>query len=240
MIGWYLDRCLQTATPIAEALKLPLYVEHGIGEWFSPVAPGTGLHPRPGSASSLKKYFPLVDTRWATTWLPSRKGETVAEVHERTASFLQAFFARFDEYESAPSDSPDSDFGRHKNVLLVGHAASVITLTRELAGEKDMPIRVGCCSVTTLVPKTDAKRSGNGVGGGNALVGQWDVTIKAGAEFLKGGVERDWGFEDIEVEEGRVVNDQGVPGTEGEEEGPKDFGLQVALAIDPSATNSRL
>ncbi|KAG5733097.1 hypothetical protein E4T56_gene14020, partial [Termitomyces sp. T112] len=47
-------RCLQTAKPVSSALGLPIYVEHGLAEWYSPVAPGTGLHPRPGSAESLK------------------------------------------------------------------------------------------------------------------------------------------------------------------------------------------
>lgn len=32
-----LFRTLQTATPAAEALSLPIEVEHGLGEWLYPV-----------------------------------------------------------------------------------------------------------------------------------------------------------------------------------------------------------
>ncbi|KAF9512629.1 hypothetical protein BS47DRAFT_1376945 [Hydnum rufescens UP504] len=249
--GFY--RCLQTATPIAEALNIPLYVEQGCGEWYSTVTPGTGLHPRPGSASSLQKYFPLIDSRWKPTWYPSRKGETLRELHNRTASFLRAFLARQD-LASIPPSSPDSpahdnadlatdvqlELGKHKRILFLGHGASVIALAKELSGDMDMELRVGCCSLTTLVPKPNAQRSAIisslspseviNAGGpkGNALLGQWDVVSKADASFLAGGVERDWGLEDV-VLDGQVVSEDGVPGTEGQDEDPKDAGLQVAL-----------
>jgi len=217
------------------------------------VTPGTGLHPRPGSATDLQKYFPLIDPRWKPTWYPSRKGETLPELHTRTGSFLRAFLGRQDLASIAPS-SPDSpardnadlatdvqlELGRHKHILFLGHGASVIALAKELSGDMDMELRVGCCSLTTLVPKPNAQRStvisslspsediNAGAPKGNALLGQWDVVSKADASFLAGGVERDWGLEDV-VLDGQVVSEDGVPGTEGQDEDPKDAGLQVAL-----------
>jgi len=50
----------------------------------------------------------------------------------------------------------------------------------------------------------------------------------ASGDHLKGGSSREWGFEDVEVEEGRVVEDPGVPGSEHEEDAP--LGLQVQLS----------
>lgn len=141
-------------------------------------------------------------------------GETVEGVHARTAGFLDAFLRRL---------TAEGDI--HKRILFVGHAASVITLGKELVGDRDMPFRVGCCSLTTLVPKAGRVPPD----GGNASVGEWEITGKAEAEFLTNGVERDWGFEDIEVDKGQVVNDPGDAGTENEVEEPGSFGLQVQL-----------
>ncbi len=179
------DRTLQTVTPLASALGLPIYVEHGayrpgslylslrdinpsntgIGEWYLKAAPGTGLHPRPGTATSLKQYFPLIDPRWRTTWHPSRKGESIMGVHDRTADFLRAFFSRLDHAPPPPStegqeaEGSDAGFGVHKRILFMGHAASAITLVRELVGNRDLSIRVGCCTLTTLIPRSVASLS---------------------------------------------------------------------------------
>lgn len=185
--------------------------------------------------------------------MPSQKGETVDEIYGRMASFLTAFFARIENASSTTSelesDDPDAGFGRHKNVIFYSHAASSIALVRELVGDRGLPLRMGCCAMSTLVPKAGAKRSkvasegSASLNDGNALVGQWDMTVKASADFLTGGVERDWGFEDIEVNDGVVINDPGMLGTEGMEEKPEDVGLQVKLLADMAisqAGNSRL
>ena len=222
---------------------------------------GTGLHPRPGSASSLQRYFPLIDPRWKLTWYPSRKGESFQELHSRAASFLRAFLVRHDLASITIPPSSDSptrgnadldlatdvqlELGKHKHILLMGHGASVIALVKVLSGNMDLDLRVGCCSLTTLVPKPNAQRSdvisslaaspeyavatrGTEGSKGNALLGQWDVVRKADASFLAGGVERDWGFEDVVID-GEILGEDGVPGTQGEDEDPKDAGLQVVL-----------
>lgn len=71
----------------------------------------------------------------------------------------------------------------------MSHAATVIALARELAGDKEMPMRVGCCTLSEFRRKD---------GGG------WDMKMKAEAEFLTGGVQRDWGLEDIRIADGKV------------------------------------
>ena len=104
---------------------------------------------------------------------------------------------------------------KHKKILLVGHAASVITLSRSLLGDDDAPIRVGCCSVTTFKRREST----------DDVIKGWDLKGLAEAYFLTNGVERDWGFADIEVEAGKVVMDLGVVGTE--EEIDNSEGLQI-------------
>uniref|UniRef100_A0A0W0G2G5 Phosphoglycerate mutase-like protein n=1 Tax=Moniliophthora roreri TaxID=221103 RepID=A0A0W0G2G5_MONRR len=193
---------------LAKALGLPIYIEHGIGEWYSPTAPGTGLHPRPGPAASLTQFFPdTIDTSWESIYYVSRKGEPVDALYERCKGFLQDFLSLEEVHK------------KHKKILFVSHAATVIGLTRELIGDRRMPLRVGCASLTTVTS-----------GKGNGEVGRWEVGQEklADASFLTGGVQRDWGMEDIVIdpESGEVVDDHGVPGTEGDGEGL--VGSQVA------------
>jgi transcription factor C subunit 7 len=54
----------------------------------------------------------------------------------------------------------------------------------------------------------------------------WTVRgTPADGSFLSGGDERSWGMADLETHDGVVVEDAGVPGSEGEADGPN--GLQV-------------
>jgi len=116
--------------------------------------------------------------------------------------------------------------GKHTKILLVSHAATVIALARELVGDRSLAMRVATCSLTTVARKQeDAAQA----------VGVWKAQGLAEGHFLKGGLERDWGFEDIEVAHGEVVDDPGVPGTEGDAEGT--VGLQVS---PPSSPPSRM
>ncbi|KAG8905567.1 hypothetical protein FRB99_008672 [Tulasnella sp. 403] len=213
-------RCLQTAQPVAVALNLPLYVEHGLSEWYSPVEPGTGLHPLPGNAASLKQYFHQIDTSYSSTWLPSRLGETLEGIQKRTDDFLRAFIPRVEGGDPHPTQ------GHHERILLVSHAATCITLVRSLAGHRadGVSIRIGCCSLSTML-----REHAGGTSAAHTL-GQYRIARLADASFLKNGVERDWGFEDIAVDAtGKVINDHGVPGTETEVQ--DNVGLQIPLSI---------
>ncbi|KAJ7619076.1 phosphoglycerate mutase-like protein [Mycena polygramma] len=205
-------RCLQTSQPVSKALGLPIYVEHGIrtqnakffDEYpslsrYSPVAPNTGLHPRPGSAVSLRTYFEEIEPdAWASIFFPPRVGENVAQLHARAADFLDSFVP---EVERARPGGQT-----HARILLVSHAATTIALARTLVGEPALPLRVGCCSLTEVVRKRDVI----------PILGGWDARRLADGAHLKEGSSREWGLEDIEVADGEVVADPGVPGTEHE------------------------
>jgi len=199
-------RCLQTSKPIAKALKLPIFVEHGISEWYSPVVPGTGLHPRPLSATSLQALFSEIDDSWSSLWYPSRRGEDVNEVYERTAGFLEAFIPEVERRMLTNQSC----------ILLVSHAATVITLARELIGDRELPLRVGCCTLTNLKRKTGAKH----------VLGAWEVLSLGSGSHLRDGIQRDWGFDDVVISNGKVIDDPRVPSSEGEEEGPVGCQLQ--------------
>ncbi|KAF8758414.1 Phosphoglycerate mutase-like protein [Rhizoctonia solani] len=104
----------------------------GLSEWYSPVIPGTGLHPRPHDATTLKQYFPSIDPSWESIYYPDRHGETVKGVHDRCAEFLDALVARIEQHPT---------LSKHKSILLVSHAATCAALVRHLVNDRELPIR---------------------------------------------------------------------------------------------------
>lgn len=110
-------------------------------EYYQKTSPGTGLHPRPPSASKLHKHFPRVSIDGHDPLLyASRNGETFAGIHERA----EAFFKLLLEYMKE----------RHpkvKRILLVSHAATVIALGRAIVGDRGMAVRAGTCSLSKYV-----------------------------------------------------------------------------------------
>jgi len=151
----------------------------GLSEWYSPVAPNTGLHPRPGSASSLKKYFDEVDPEgWSSVYYPSRKGENVEQLLDRSAGLLHDLIPEVErKFE-----------GKHQRIVLFSHAATIIALDKELLGNRDHPVRVGCCTLSEFDKDGDA----------------WKMIKLADGSHLKEGTQREWGFEDIVLSDGHV------------------------------------
>jgi transcription factor C subunit 7 len=78
--------------------------------------------------------------------------------------------------------------------LFFTHGATTITLVRELLGDETLPIRVGCCSLSVMGRKKNAKK----------VVGGWDALVVGGDKYLRDGTSREWGFQDIEVANGEV------------------------------------
>ncbi|KAK0506153.1 hypothetical protein EDD18DRAFT_19635 [Armillaria luteobubalina] len=137
--------------------------------------------------------------------IPSRLGETVDEVHARVETFLQDFLPLRPKGE---------------RLLIVSHAATIAALVRLLSEERDMPVRIGCCSLSQF------HKNGN----------TWTRVKTADGSHLSGGSLRDWGFQDIEVDNGRVVNDPGVPGSENEKNEP--VGSVVSKNSNVNVTSS--
>ena len=179
----------------------------GISEWYSLVTPGSGLHPRPGSAASLQQYFAEIDPSWSSIYYPPREGEEIDAVHERGEMFLQAFIPYVE--RTLPGE-------QHSRVMLVSHAATAIVLARALARDRDLPLRVGCCTVSEFNRQSDSENSNS-----------WKIVRLADGSPLSGGSLRDWGFEDVKLAEGKVVYD---PGTTGNENGlDEPVGLQIQI-----------
>jgi transcription factor C subunit 7 len=108
------------------------------------------------------------------------------EVHQRCADVLSALINKL---ESTTS---------HTRILLVSHAPTTIALTRALLRNPNLPMRVGCCTLTILQRDPSMIHS-------DPLDG-WNCKPQdlAFGSHLKNGIQRDWGFEDVEIANGDV------------------------------------
>lgn len=129
-------RCLQTIEPFvslwaqsatpdaASKLKPSIQGEAGLSEWYGSAS---FEHPTSASADKLAELFPAFDKSYASAVVPSRNGESIAQLHDRVALTMEALVKRCDE-------------AGVRAVLLCSHAATVIALGRVLTG--NMPENV--------------------------------------------------------------------------------------------------
>jgi transcription factor C subunit 7 len=76
------------------------------------------------------------------------------------------------------------------------HAATAITLVRTFVGDRGLQMKAGCCSLSVLERRTNVDP--------RLIIGGWKAQKISYGGHLTGGVSREWGFEDVEVEKGRV------------------------------------
>lgn len=73
-------RCVQTINDTADALNQPIYVDNGIGEWYGVTR---ATHPSPATVPLLRTFFSRIDQDYQPSVVPSTKGETMADIHQR-------------------------------------------------------------------------------------------------------------------------------------------------------------
>ncbi|KAI3400937.1 hypothetical protein diail_1145 [Diaporthe ilicicola] len=121
-------RCLQTVEPFVQswaksarsdtATTPAILGESGLSEWYGS-APFE--HPTSASRDRLAELFPAFERCYAPAVVPSRMGETIAQLHDRVALTMYALIKQCDE-------------AGVRAVLLCSHAATVIALGRVLTG----------------------------------------------------------------------------------------------------------
>ncbi|SCV68056.1 BQ2448_177 [Microbotryum intermedium] len=189
-----LYRCLQTSIPLAEALELPILVEHGLAEWYLPVRRGklgesgdrvcnkldhssrptvyTGLHPRSLTASEMIEWIPSISpTSHSSLLYPSQRGETPDELHVRTTQILTLLINQINSSLNPP-----------KRIILFTHAATLIALGRSLIDDREWFVKAATCSVGKyeVVKGKEKEREG---------LGRWEIKMNGDTSFLKGGEE---------------------------------------------------
>ena len=201
-------RCLQTLSPFTDRLveargegKISVNVEPGVGEFY-----GTARfdHPSPASIEVLNTHFKHLKAEEVATIIPSSKGESIPQLHDRLAYCLRAVIAK-----------ADADPLKPKALLMCTHAAAMIAIGRALTGrmpedECEDDFKCGTCSFSKFTRRSrdvakevesdapvwsaDAPdkvpdigwRGGKGVGGG------WNVEVNGDCSFLENGEERTW------------------------------------------------
>ena len=93
------------------------------------------------------QWFPEIDPSWQSIWYPSRRGEDIAECHDRTTGLLEALVPEIERRFA----------GKHRRILPVSHAATIIALNHSLLGDRGVPMRIGCCSLTEMRRKRDVE-----------------------------------------------------------------------------------
>lgn len=171
-----LYRCLQTATPLANALDLPISIEHGVGEFYLSIT--RGLHPRALQASELVQHCPRIDPLHQSLVYPSQRGESMVGVHDRANDVLTKLISQVERNDTQ---------NEIKHVVIFTHAATLIAMGRALTNDPDLPIRSGTCSIGKYKRLLTAKDQRGGLG-------IWEQTMNGETSFLEGGEERHWEF----------------------------------------------
>jgi transcription factor C subunit 7 len=163
------------------------------------VNPSTGLHPRPAGPEALASFFPAdaIDTSYTSTVYPSRRGETLQEIHDRAKLFVESWTNRVEALHDGV-----------KCVSLYSHAASVIAIGRavspaplkcrqslpqtQLTGNPKLDVKAGCASTSLYRRKVSTD------GSGSAGIGEWDIVWNGQASYLANGLERNWSVSSLE------------------------------------------
>jgi len=156
-------RCLQTAKPTANTLGLNIKIEYGIGEWYGTTRT---FYPLPAKLDRLKELFPEIDTSYVPVLSSPTGSETMRQVHERVQQAMDKLVQNCD--------------NQYEQVLLFGHAASVICCIRALLGDWSFYVNAGTCSISKLERQDD---------------GSWKLILNGSTDHLSGGNVRSWMFD---------------------------------------------
>ncbi|EFR04169.1 transcription factor tau subunit [Nannizzia gypsea CBS 118893] len=211
-------RCLQTIQPTVQALRvlekkgnadLRVRVENGLGEWFGHSSSFT--HPSPASVNDLDPLFPsLIDTSYTAHVYPNPSGETIAQLHDRIATALNAIVADVDrEIQEYERTHPES-VGKSHAIIICGHAAPLIAMGRALTGNMPEDSSTDDFKVFTAGMSTFKRRALGDRGldepgsvsgraapiwrGGKGIRGGWDCVVNGECRYLSNGAERGWHF----------------------------------------------
>jgi len=123
-------RTVQTAREVAQVLNLPIYLEAGLSEWLNPE--WMSRSPQTLSPNVLAQKYPEIDLSYTSAVVPQypeSEEEMMARTGE-TATHLVAEFSR--------------------DILLVGHGASVVGATTGLVGGRPTVNASLCCLVKVV------------------------------------------------------------------------------------------
>lgn len=204
-------RCIQTLQPYLEKRAAqatdsqppPVHLDQGVGEFY-------GLarfdHPSPADLSTLRPLFPTLTLSTApsgSTIVPSTKGESIPQLHDRVAYALHQLISRADADPAGP-----------KTLLICTHAAAIIAIGRALTGrmpddEGEEDFRCFTCGFSKFARKSSEQAEGDDEVAtwdpqapeavpdvawrdGKGVCGGWTCEANSDCSFLENGEERGW------------------------------------------------
>ncbi|CAG8096729.1 unnamed protein product [Penicillium olsonii] len=240
-------RCLQTIQPTVEELKrihesgeehgsqdgsgvidqhaqFDVRLENGLAEWFG--ATDFFDHPSHPTAEEMSTHFPTLLPAAAVDrkplLIPSRRGETINQLHNRVATALEGIIADVDAEIRAIEETQPSEQRTSKSILISAHAAPLIAMGRVLTGRmpddsSEEDFNVSTAGLSTFKRRGVAGGESDQTGSseaplaeGTTLVrssgsvpqwrrrgvgGGWDCVGNGDCSFLSGGAERGWHFD---------------------------------------------
>ncbi|KAJ5332700.1 hypothetical protein MYU51_015357 [Penicillium brevicompactum] len=241
-------RCLQTIQPTVEELKrihetgessgsadglglidqhakLDVRIENGLGEWFG--ATDFFDHPAHPTTEEMSTHFPTLLSQASVDQkpllIPSTRGETITQLHDRVATALEGIVADVDAEITALEETLPVEQRTSKSILICAHAAPLIAMGRVLTGrmpddssEEDFNVFTAGLSTfrrrgvesaansnkdsvseSRLANGTTLIRSSGSVPRwrGRGVGGGWDCIGNGDCSFLSGGAERGWHFD---------------------------------------------
>jgi transcription factor C subunit 7 len=199
-------RCLQTITPFVDLKRskhgvqrdaagkdcgaTTIHPEHGLSEWYGSA---DFDHPSPAAPETLKGFFPFYDETYESAVVPSTKGESIVQLHDRVAAGMSVVVER-------------CDAAGTRAIILCTHAAVVIALGRVLTGimPEDIEVedfRAFTCGLSVYRrketlgqnrPATTSDTWGFEWRDGQGVRGGWTCEANSDCSFLSGGEERGW------------------------------------------------
>lgn len=160
-------RCLQTSEPVSQALRVPIWVEPGLGEYYTVSRP---TKPIPWSAAQSKMFFKTIGLDYTPLASVSKSGETREDVNKRVKKALMAIIAH-------------ANGLKHATILIVTHAAVKIIISEVLTGQT---VRAGTCSLDKHELQEDKWRNvvagdTSFLSGGEQLHWSFEMSCEAGS-----------------------------------------------------------
>jgi transcription factor C subunit 7 len=170
----------------------------------------------------MRAHFPTLipsspETKYTPLLLPSSRGETIAELHNRVAIALEGIIADVDSEVTALEAGILPEQRTSKSILICAHAAPLIAMGRALTGlmPEDSSIEdfhVFTAGLSTFRRRGTVKSRSQGSAqstlaegtklirvesipdweGGRGVGGGWDCVSNGDCSFLSGGAERGW------------------------------------------------
>ncbi|KAG0671228.1 hypothetical protein C6P45_000992 [Maudiozyma exigua] len=194
--------CVETSQCIAKLLDIPVYLDNGLGNWFSKNS--NSEITKPADFDTLNSLFPdvLKDSEHSTNVEPLSDGETKKELFSRCHNFVDTMLQQLNK------EHPDIS-----TILLMTHAPVKIAIGLNLLKLEDCDrtidedsnvLKASVCSLDRFQSsrfgmeedEDDDEEDANETvtNGTQPMSDRWIMTMNNNIEYLRDGEERPWYF----------------------------------------------